>query len=43
MENKKIKILIVEDDENIREMYAEVFRGAGFEVAEAIDGLDGLD
>lgn len=43
MGDKKIKILIVDDDDSIREMYAEVFSGAGFEVAEAIDGLDGLD
>ena len=39
----KTKILIVDDDENIRCMYAEVFSSAGFEVMEAIDGLDGLD
>jgi PleD family two-component response regulator len=39
----KTKILIVDDDENIRGMHAEVFSKAGFEVTEAIDGLDGLD
>lgn len=37
------KILIIDDDENAREIYAEVFKQAGFEVAEAIDGLEGLD
>ncbi len=43
MGDKKTKSLIVDDDDSIREMYAEVFSGAGFEVMEAIDGLDGLD
>lgn len=43
MENKKIKILLVDDDENIRGIYAEVFRQNGFEVEEAADGLEGLD
>lgn len=37
------KILIVDDDENAREIYAEVFKRAEFEVLEAIDGLEGLD
>lgn len=39
----KTKILIVDDDEGIRGMYAEVFSSAGFDVSEAIDGMDGLD
>ncbi len=44
MEKKKIKILIVDDNGDIRSMYAEVFKKSGFfEVEEAIDGLDGLD
>ena len=43
MENKQIKILIVDDDTDIREIYAEVFRKAGFNVTEANDGLEGLD
>lgn len=41
MENKKI--LIVDDDDNIRDTYASVFKKEGFEVIEAIDGLEGLD
>ena len=41
-ENKK-KILIVEDDNNTREMYKEVFQKNEFEVIEALDGLEGLD
>lgn len=40
---KKIKILIVDDDKNTREMYANVFKGADFEVLEAEDGIEGLD
>jgi len=43
MENKKIKILIIDDDRDIREMYAEVFQHSNFEVLEAVDGLQGLD
>lgn len=37
------KILLVDDDGDTRGLYAEVFRGAGFEVQEAKDGLEGLD
>lgn len=40
---KPIKILIVEDDVNIRSIFVEVFRKEGFEVEEAEDGVDGLD
>lgn len=41
--NEPIKILIVDDDDTIRSLYAEVFRRNGFEVTEAVDGVDGLD
>ncbi len=41
MADKK-KILIVEDDQDVRELYAEVLRDEGFEVAEAVDGQSGL-
>ncbi len=41
--NKKIKVLVVDDDVPTRELYANVFREAGFEVVEAEDGVDGLD
>jgi len=41
--DKKYKILIVDDDEPTRTMYAEVFHKKGFEVAEAKDGVDGMD
>lgn len=37
------KILIVDDDVFTREMYADVFRQSGFEVAEANDGVEGVD
>lgn len=42
-ENKKIRILIVDDDEMVRGNYVDVFKKNNFEVEEAVDGLDGLD
>lgn len=42
MENKK-KILLVDDDENIRTMYSEILNNFGFLVEEAKDGADGLE
>lgn len=41
--NEKTKILIVDDDEETRRMYAEIFRNADFKVIEAKDGVEGLD
>lgn len=38
----KKKILIIEDDQDVRELYSEVLRDEGFEVAEAVDGQSGL-
>ncbi|EKE18905.1 MAG: hypothetical protein ACD_9C00201G0003 [uncultured bacterium] len=43
MIDKKIKILIVDDDAELREMYAEIFQNSHFEVIQAADGLEGLD
>lgn len=43
MENKKFKILLVDDDEGIRITYADIFRNEGFDVVEAVDGLEGLN
>lgn len=43
MNKDKTRILIVDDDEPIRAMYAEVFRKHDFEVEEAVDGVEGLD
>lgn len=37
------KILIIDDDEQIREIYAGIFKQEGFEVEEAVDGVEGLD
>jgi DNA-binding response OmpR family regulator len=40
---RKIKILLVDDDDSTRKMYAEVFKKNEFEVTEAVDGVEGLD
>lgn len=37
------KILIVDDDESLREVYTALFREAGFEVLAAKDGQEGWD
>ncbi len=42
METKPKKILIVEDDRFISEMYARTLRKNGFEVTECVTGPDGL-
>lgn len=36
------KVLLVEDEEDIRAVYCEVLKEAGFEVVEASDGVIGL-
>jgi CheY-like chemotaxis protein len=38
-----VKILIVEDDEFLRELYAETLSGEGYTVETAIDGEDGYN
>ena len=43
MAERKTKILIVDDDHNVRNLYSDVFQEKGFDVYEAIDGSDGLD
>jgi CheY-like chemotaxis protein len=40
---EKIRVLVVDDDEPTRSMYAEVFKQSGLDVMEAKDGLEGLD
>lgn len=40
---KKSKILIVDDDDVIRETYVQVFNQKGFEVLSAVDGVEGID
>jgi len=42
MANKK-KILIVEDDKAILEMYLERFKNENFDVIEAVDGEDAME
>lgn len=37
------KLLVIDDDEYIRELYEEVLDDAGFDVDTAVDGVDGLD
>lgn len=36
------KILIVDDDQFIRELYAEVLHGEGYDIQTAVDGEEGL-
>jgi len=38
-----IQVLLVDDDENSRTLYAESLRAVNFEVVEAKDGLEGLE
>jgi DNA-binding response OmpR family regulator/DNA-directed RNA polymerase subunit RPC12/RpoP len=40
---EKQKILIVDDDEQIRSMYAEMLRENGFDIIERNDGAEGLE
>lgn len=42
MPNEKKKILLVEDDRFLSEMYATKLTGSGFEVEVAYDGKEGL-
>ena len=37
------KILLIDDDQFIREMYEEVLKNAGYEVETGVDGKDGLE
>lgn len=43
MENKKLKMLLIDDDNELLEMYSEIFQNANFDVSIASDGLEGLD
>lgn len=43
MDKSFFKILIVDDDEETRGLYREVFSDAGFVVTEAVDGVEGLE
>lgn len=41
--NKKIKILITEDDAATRDIYSTILAKSGFEVISAVNGKDGLE
>ncbi len=43
MPTKKVKVLIVEDEESLAQMYAAKFKHEGFTVAVAPDGASGLE
>jgi CheY-like chemotaxis protein len=43
VETNKFKILIVDDDDIIRETYRQVFEEHGFESTSAKDGIEGID
>ena len=42
MANPK-KVLLVDDNAEVRSLYADIFRQAEFDVREANDGLEGLE
>ncbi|MEX0616884.1 MAG: response regulator [Candidatus Woykebacteria bacterium] len=42
-EDKGQKILVIEDDQFLRELYEELLKGEGYEVELASNGQDGLD
>ena len=41
--NQTIRILIVEDNDSMREAMSQILQNAGFEAETASDGPDGLD
>jgi len=43
MSNAQPKILIVDDDRELRDIYVQKFRASGFEVLSARDGQEGFD
>lgn len=42
-ENNRKTILIVDDDDEVRSAYVEIFKSKGFNVLEGKDGVEGLD
>lgn len=42
-ETNKFKILVVDDDDMVRETYVQVFQERGFEAVGAKDGVEGID
>lgn len=43
MNSQSFRVLVVDDDETVRNLYVDVFREAKFQVDEAKDGLEGLE
>ncbi|MBP7811969.1 MAG: response regulator [Candidatus Moranbacteria bacterium] len=43
MSNQVRKILLIDDDTDIRGLYADVFRAEHYDIREASDGLEGLE
>lgn len=43
MENKKKKILLIEDELFINDLYSRSIAQAGYEILSAIDGMEGLE
>jgi len=43
MDTMRRNIIVIDDDAESRSIYAEALRTEGFEVREAVDGLDGLE
>jgi CheY-like chemotaxis protein len=42
-EDKKLRILVVEDEPDAREIYSEILLSAGYDVETAVDGQDAED
>ncbi|MDI6778050.1 MAG: response regulator [Patescibacteria group bacterium] len=42
-DGKKSKILIVDDNDAVRETYVQVFKQKGFDVISGVDGVEGVD
>jgi len=42
MPDKKIKILLIEDEEMLANMYETKFKNEGFDIVKALDGEEGL-
>ena len=43
MANKKTKILLIEDEEMLANMYEVKFNNEGFDIVKALDGAEGLE
>jgi len=43
MADKKIKILLIEDEEMLANMYEVKFKNEGFDLEKALDGAEGLE